>query len=296
MARMQIANDSNVAGPKRARTARARVGRASRIDVAALARRVSPEHRRLALALLFSLLFHAGLLSLTFGGDQKGLPGLFLPWRERRIEVPDLHIVLVPAPVAPASPAPKPDAEPSLQATIEAPAAAQPPEQVAPPPAKRAPGKAAVKSPVAKPAAAQSCGAPQHRRAAAADAPIVAPKPGRVPPVPAPAPLVALRQCRPAVQRRTCTPRSCRRRAVMLQRRPHRAPTSRPRPLATLPLRCRRRCSAWRRHAKKRLVSRPPGWRSERQESLRREAALEERSSRSGAPGRGACRRRAARG
>ena len=35
-----------------------------------------------------------------------GLPGFMLPWKERRVEVPDLRIVLVPARVAPAAPAP----------------------------------------------------------------------------------------------------------------------------------------------------------------------------------------------
>ncbi|HRZ02515.1 MAG TPA: hypothetical protein P5024_13225, partial [Burkholderiaceae bacterium] len=46
------------------------------------------ERRRLALALALSLLFHALLASLTFGGEGVGLPGFSLPWRERRIEAP----------------------------------------------------------------------------------------------------------------------------------------------------------------------------------------------------------------
>ena len=49
------------------------------------------------LALLVSLLFHALLLSLTYGGQGTGLPGLGFPWQNRRIEVPDLRIVLAPA-------------------------------------------------------------------------------------------------------------------------------------------------------------------------------------------------------
>jgi len=57
------------------------------------------ERRRLTPALLFSLLIHALLLSLTFGGQGLGLPGFGLPWQERRIEAPDLRIVLMPLPV-----------------------------------------------------------------------------------------------------------------------------------------------------------------------------------------------------
>jgi hypothetical protein len=47
-----------------------------------------PERRRLTLGLLLSLMFHALLLSLTFGGQGHGLPGLGLPWQDRRIEAP----------------------------------------------------------------------------------------------------------------------------------------------------------------------------------------------------------------
>jgi hypothetical protein len=72
------------------------------------------EHRPLAVPLLISLLIHAVLFSLTFGGDELGLPGLAFPWRDRRIEVPDLHVVLTPAHVAPAEPAVMSAAEPSL--------------------------------------------------------------------------------------------------------------------------------------------------------------------------------------
>lgn len=78
----------------------------------------------MALALLLSLLARALLLSLTFGGQGFGLRGLTFPWQERRIQAPDLHIVLVPAP--PAAP-PVPVVAPAAQ-----PAAARPPPPVAP--------------------------------------------------------------------------------------------------------------------------------------------------------------------
>ncbi len=80
---------------------------------------MSPERRRLANALLLSLLIHSLLLSLTFGGDGTGFPGFGFPWQERRIEVPDLRLVIVPAPVTSEETAVAPIANPSLQASIE---------------------------------------------------------------------------------------------------------------------------------------------------------------------------------
>lgn len=53
--------------------------------------------RRLAVAGLVSLLVHMLLLGLSFGGQEWGLPGFDLPWHERRVEVPALQVVLVPA-------------------------------------------------------------------------------------------------------------------------------------------------------------------------------------------------------
>ena len=61
---------------------------------------MNAEGRRQTLALLLSLLIHMLLLSLTFGGAKAGLPGFGLPWQTRRIEVPELRVVLVPARVA----------------------------------------------------------------------------------------------------------------------------------------------------------------------------------------------------
>ena len=66
---------------------------------------MSPEHQRLAFALLLSLLFHAVLLSVIFGGQGLGLPGFGFPWRDRRIEVPDVRVVLVPTDVTASEPA-----------------------------------------------------------------------------------------------------------------------------------------------------------------------------------------------
>ena len=86
--------------------------------------RMSSERWRMASSLLLSLLFHGLLLSLTFGGQGLGLPGLGFPWQERRVEVPELRVVLVPAPITPAEPAVNSVAGPAQQASIEPPVAA----------------------------------------------------------------------------------------------------------------------------------------------------------------------------
>jgi TonB family protein len=82
-------------------------------------RRAAAELRRLAFPLLISLLFHALLLSLTFGHDASGLPGLGVPWRERRIVAPDLRVVLAPAPVQAAASSGAPVKVAAEQASIE---------------------------------------------------------------------------------------------------------------------------------------------------------------------------------
>ena len=87
---------------------------------------MTAERRRLTAALLLSLLIHALLLSLTFGGQGLGLPGFGFPWHERRVEVPDLHVVLVPARVTLAVPAEESIEEPLPQALIESPVAVGP--------------------------------------------------------------------------------------------------------------------------------------------------------------------------
>jgi len=67
--------------------------------------RCASPRKRLCLSLLLSLLAHALLLSLTFSGQEFGLPGFGFPWQDRRIEVPDLHVVLAPAPLIDPKPA-----------------------------------------------------------------------------------------------------------------------------------------------------------------------------------------------
>ena len=81
--------------------------------------RMSSERWRMASSLLLSLLIHGLLLSLTFGGQGLGLPALRLPWQERRIEVPELRVVLVPTHVTAAEPAITSVAPPLQQASIE---------------------------------------------------------------------------------------------------------------------------------------------------------------------------------
>jgi hypothetical protein len=80
---------------------------------------VGLERWRLTLALLLSLLIHMLLLGLTFGGEELGLPGFGFPWQERRIEVPDLRIRLVPAQGQATEPAVTPVGEPVQQAGVE---------------------------------------------------------------------------------------------------------------------------------------------------------------------------------
>jgi hypothetical protein len=84
---------------------------------------MSPEHRRLTHALLLSLLIHTLLLSLTFGGQGHWLPGFGFPWQIRRIEAPDLRVVLVPPQVTAAEPAGTPIADPLQQASVGQPVA-----------------------------------------------------------------------------------------------------------------------------------------------------------------------------
>jgi outer membrane biosynthesis protein TonB len=80
---------------------------------------IGREGRRLAPALLLSLLIHALLMNLTFNGQGHWIPGFGLPWQERRIEVPDLRVALSPAQLTAAEPAVTPIAEPTPQERVE---------------------------------------------------------------------------------------------------------------------------------------------------------------------------------
>ena len=144
------------------------------------------ERRRLTLTLLLSLALHALLLSLTFGSEQFGLPGLGFPWRERRIEVPDLSVTLMPVPVK--------VAEPPAQSTIEKTVAAEPalpPPVTTPPPQSRAAEpnvfKAEVLAETTPTAKAEADVAP---RAVPAKAPLRTDVPVDVAPAPVPVPEV----------------------------------------------------------------------------------------------------------
>lgn len=81
------------------------------------------EQRRLTLALAFALLAHASLLKLTFGG-QAPFPGLDLRWLERRFEVPELRVALLPkaTPVQAEPSPPTPSEPPSEPAAAAVPA------------------------------------------------------------------------------------------------------------------------------------------------------------------------------
>ncbi len=110
----------------------------------------SPERWRMSSSLLLSLLIHGLLLSLTFGGQGLGLPSLGFPWQERRVEVPELRLVLVPAPVARAVTTVDSVARPAQQASIEPPVAGR---RAPTPPASPTPlrGRALEFVPAAKP-------------------------------------------------------------------------------------------------------------------------------------------------
>jgi hypothetical protein len=159
---------------------------------------MSPEHQRLAFALLLSLLFHAVLLSMIFGGQGLGLPGFGFPWRDRRIEVPDVRVVLVPTHVTAEGPAITSVAKPAItwaakplqQASIEPSVATGP----APTPSM-SPAPRVERKPGAIPSAARTtAGAKSKRNAVARAAPVKAPVradgPDRVAPAEIPEPAV----------------------------------------------------------------------------------------------------------
>jgi hypothetical protein len=114
--------------------------------------RMSSERWRMGSSLLISLLIHGLLLSLTFGDQVLGLPGLGFPWQERRVQVPEFRLVLVPARITNAVPAVNSVAGPAQQASIEPPVAGG---SAPTPPASPAPlrGRALEIVPAAKPKA-----------------------------------------------------------------------------------------------------------------------------------------------
>ena len=93
MAQTRITDDAEVAAPRPSEPPGAVPERAERFTV--------PERRRMLLALGVSLVAHALLLSLVFGGSGMGAPGLALPWQDRRAQADDLSIVLTPPPAPP---------------------------------------------------------------------------------------------------------------------------------------------------------------------------------------------------
>jgi outer membrane biosynthesis protein TonB/uncharacterized protein YjbI with pentapeptide repeats len=151
---------------------------------------MSPEHRRLTHALLLSLLIHTLLLSLTFGGQGLWLPGFGFPWQDRRIEVLDLRVVVVPAQVTAAEPAVTPVAEPLQQAWVEQPVASGPKltSSVSRAPTPRRTAAAIV--PEANPRAEANPKTDAATGAAPVQMPLRADRPGDTAPPPIPAPAV----------------------------------------------------------------------------------------------------------
>jgi TolA protein len=152
--------------------------------------RRSPEEK-LAYAVLLSGLFHALLLSLTFG-RYGWLPGFIFPWQDRPNAVSDLRVLLVPERITPAEPAviaPPPSPRPRrVEQPVSKKPSPTPPVSDAlvkeklttkkaqtKPKEKAAPEAAAIppKDPVASPARAE----PQSRADMRADSP---------PPIPTP--------------------------------------------------------------------------------------------------------------
>jgi hypothetical protein len=122
---------------------------------------MSREHERLAFALLLSLLIHTLLLRLTFGGQGLGLPGFAFPWLDRRIEAPEVRVVLAPTHVTASELAITSIAEPlqasvaePLQASIAQSVAAGPAPTPSMAPAPPSAGKPAAIPPAAQPTAA----------------------------------------------------------------------------------------------------------------------------------------------
>ena len=155
---------------------------------------MSAERKRLTLALLVSLLLHTLVLSLTFGGEELGLPGFGFPWQERRVEAPELRVVLLPAQIAAAADAEaKADTsikEPLQQASIEQPVAGGPVLTLSVSPAPSAGRTAEVIVPKTEPAAEAKPEPDIATVAAPAKAPLRTEGSGDAVPTPIPGPAV----------------------------------------------------------------------------------------------------------
>ena len=153
--------------------------------------RMSPGYRRLTCALLLSLLIHTLLLGLTFGGRGRWLPGFGFPWQDRRIEAPDLRVVVVSPQVTAAEPAVTPVAEPLQQAQVEQkPVASGPALTPSMSRAPTPPRTAAAIMPEANPRAEANPRTDAATGAAPAQTPLRGDWPGDTAPLPIPAPAV----------------------------------------------------------------------------------------------------------
>lgn len=143
-----------------------------------LGQRVDAERRRLPLSLLFSLAVHLLLLTLTFGTEGLGLPGVGFPWQVRRVEVPDLRVVLLPPLVTASEPL-----QSAGRAGLEPPVATEPALLMLVSTAPPSTVPAAANVPLAKP---QKAGKPKTAAAArvappVTPAPIAEPTPASLP-------------------------------------------------------------------------------------------------------------------
>ena len=146
---------------------------------------MSADRRRLSRALLLSLLIHALLLNVVFDGEGTSLLGFRFPWQDRRITVPELHLVLVPAQDADAESAVAPVADPLLQASVGR-RGSDGPALTPSAPATPTPRRTAAIAPEAQPRAASQRRTDAAPRVAAAESPLRADPPADTSPPPAP--------------------------------------------------------------------------------------------------------------
>ena len=97
-----------------------------RLERRADRQRMSADYRRLTYALLLSLVLHALMLALTFGGEGRWLLNFSFPWKDRRTNEPDLRVVVAPPLVTPAATPTAPIVGPSPQASVEQPGTGAP--------------------------------------------------------------------------------------------------------------------------------------------------------------------------